>query len=547
MRLYDGRMNQALQNVLSTLEPHALTFCTETEWNDVKTDVLVAGSVSKATKTSQQVLQKAVALRQFGSRSDAARYAATVRWNTAPQNRQESTGFNWKSPMPSKPKEPISDASKIDDGTVGNIGAGKKALEKITEMSASKKPGFGISRADKKLMTMGAKQVVRAKNFGEAIDAMHQMRTEGGENRGLLRLRGAAKVALARFNFKHPETADVQTWPTVATVKAVDAGDAIVDEVEKARARAFASRSEAARYAASIRWQNARGQGGANAGAGGAQPPETGASGAQPSRAASEREAVQQERERLGQMAVDAERERRETAQAEQEETGLGVVVASGYSSGIEYKPVSAEPATPEQMKAFASKGQVGSGNRLQEWTGDSGDKYLMDETKGFAIRRMGGALAVNPKLKPGVGYDGTSDEFKANVGNSIGKVFNLQQERVAGLSSAEFKAATVKPVGIMQQVDTRSRTRKTPDVTDLLVLDRDGASVAVPARKFALAAKIFPDATPVVPVPGQNINFVDRSGTVVATVMPMRLTAPPPAEFQQRASAMLAQQAPAE
>jgi hypothetical protein len=69
-------MNQNLADVLSFLEPEALRFCTPDEWEQVKADVLLAGSVEKASRTSQTVLEKA----KFGSRSEAGRYAANMRW-----------------------------------------------------------------------------------------------------------------------------------------------------------------------------------------------------------------------------------------------------------------------------------------------------------------------------------------------------------------------------------------------------------------------------------------------------------------------------------
>lgn len=69
-------MNQNLADVLSFLEPSALQFCTPEEWEQVKADVLLAGSVAKSSQTSQNVLEKA----KFGSRSEAGRYAANMRW-----------------------------------------------------------------------------------------------------------------------------------------------------------------------------------------------------------------------------------------------------------------------------------------------------------------------------------------------------------------------------------------------------------------------------------------------------------------------------------
>lgn len=69
-------MNQNLADVLSFLEPSALQFCTPDEWEQVKADVLLAGSVEKSSRTSQNVLAKA----KFGSRSEAGRYAANMRW-----------------------------------------------------------------------------------------------------------------------------------------------------------------------------------------------------------------------------------------------------------------------------------------------------------------------------------------------------------------------------------------------------------------------------------------------------------------------------------
>ncbi len=73
---YYATMNQNLADVLSFLEPEALRFCTPDEWEQVKADVLLAGSVEKASRTSQTVLEKA----KFGSRSEAGRYAANMRW-----------------------------------------------------------------------------------------------------------------------------------------------------------------------------------------------------------------------------------------------------------------------------------------------------------------------------------------------------------------------------------------------------------------------------------------------------------------------------------
>lgn len=73
---YDATMNQNLADVLSFLEPSALQFCTPEEWEQVKADVLLAGSVAKSSQTSQNVLEKA----KFGSRSEAGRYAAHMRW-----------------------------------------------------------------------------------------------------------------------------------------------------------------------------------------------------------------------------------------------------------------------------------------------------------------------------------------------------------------------------------------------------------------------------------------------------------------------------------
>ena len=75
-RRYYATMNQNLADVLSLLEPEALRFCTPDEWEQVKADVLLAGSVEKASRTSQTVLEKA----KFGSRSEAGRYAANMRW-----------------------------------------------------------------------------------------------------------------------------------------------------------------------------------------------------------------------------------------------------------------------------------------------------------------------------------------------------------------------------------------------------------------------------------------------------------------------------------
>ena len=69
-------MNQNLANVLGLLEPSALRFCTAEQWEMVKADVLLAGSIEKASRTSQTVVEKA----RFGSRSEAGRYAANQRW-----------------------------------------------------------------------------------------------------------------------------------------------------------------------------------------------------------------------------------------------------------------------------------------------------------------------------------------------------------------------------------------------------------------------------------------------------------------------------------
>jgi hypothetical protein len=455
-------------------------------------------------------------------------------------------------------------------------------------MSASRKPGFGISRADRKLMTMGAKQVVRAKNFGEAIDAMHQMRTEGGELRGLLRVRGAAKVALARFNFEHPETADVQTWPTVATVKAVDGVDAIVDEVEKARARAFASRSEAGRYAASIRWQNARGQ----AAAGGTPPPDD--DGPMPAfgppgtnqawedrmtreymrqgfsesdareqavferkvgespqgqadiRMRQEREQLQQARESMAQRAVDAEGERREASRAEQEAENLGI----SDGANATYRAVSDQPPTPAETKALAGKVQVGSGQNMVSSTDDAGEKYMSNQGNYMGMRVRDAAVLPNPKgYKNTNKYYDDSEAYLRNLGPNLARVFNSQQEKVAALSPSEFKAKTVTPVGLVEQAVPRSsRPDAKMDTTTLAVLDQGGTTMFANARHIATAQRAFPNATMVAPDGSRTaISFVDPNGTVQAMVMPFRITGPDTAVFQARATAQLQAQTPAE
>ena len=71
-------MTKALEQVLTALEPAALTICTPQEWEAVKAEVLGVGAVSKASPTAQLILK--AAKRQFASRSEAARYAAAMRW-----------------------------------------------------------------------------------------------------------------------------------------------------------------------------------------------------------------------------------------------------------------------------------------------------------------------------------------------------------------------------------------------------------------------------------------------------------------------------------
>lgn len=81
---YDAVVNQRLADVLAVLEPMALQFCSSDEWNTVKAEVLLAGSVEKASESSRHVLALAKARqRQFASRSEAGRYAASIRWQRA--------------------------------------------------------------------------------------------------------------------------------------------------------------------------------------------------------------------------------------------------------------------------------------------------------------------------------------------------------------------------------------------------------------------------------------------------------------------------------
>lgn len=78
---YDSVVNQRLADVLAVLEPMALQFCSSDEWGAVKAEVLLAGSVEKASESSRHVLALAKARqRQFASRSEAGRYAASIRW-----------------------------------------------------------------------------------------------------------------------------------------------------------------------------------------------------------------------------------------------------------------------------------------------------------------------------------------------------------------------------------------------------------------------------------------------------------------------------------
>ena len=73
--------NQQLAEVLKVLEPAALEFCGQGEWDAVKAEVLKAGSVAGSSATAQNVL--ALAKARFGSRSEAGRYAANIRWQMA--------------------------------------------------------------------------------------------------------------------------------------------------------------------------------------------------------------------------------------------------------------------------------------------------------------------------------------------------------------------------------------------------------------------------------------------------------------------------------
>lgn len=306
--------------------------------------------------------------------------------------------------------------------------------------------------------------------------------------------------------------------------------------LRKAARRSFGSRSEAARYAASIRWGNRGGSAGTGGGEASASvvvsPPEQGES-----PYATEAARVQQERERMGQYAVEQARQMAENRRLDQLQNGLGI--AGRGVSGVLYEPISAEAPSAQQMKAFAGKAQVGGDNKLIEYETPTGDKYLMPSNPTFAMRSIRGATSITPK---GSWTPDRPEEIRQSMANSAARVFNVQQERIAGMSSAELKANTVQPAGIVRQgVPASSRPNAKVDYMDLIVLDKGGSTLMVDARKFALAQRTFPNATVVQPVKDQSVNFVDRDGTVVAVLMPMRLQTPSTADFQQRAASMIA------
>jgi hypothetical protein len=71
-------MRQGLESVLKMLEPFALGFCSDSEWSDVVAECEYVGGVSGVSVSAQRILAKA----EFGSRSEAGRYAALQRWKT---------------------------------------------------------------------------------------------------------------------------------------------------------------------------------------------------------------------------------------------------------------------------------------------------------------------------------------------------------------------------------------------------------------------------------------------------------------------------------
>lgn len=69
-------MRQGLESVLKMLEPFALGFCSDSEWSDVVAECEYVGGVSGVSVSAQRILAKA----EFGSRSEAGRFAAQQRW-----------------------------------------------------------------------------------------------------------------------------------------------------------------------------------------------------------------------------------------------------------------------------------------------------------------------------------------------------------------------------------------------------------------------------------------------------------------------------------
>lgn len=112
----------SLVKVLDGLESSALEFCSQAEWCDVKAHVIAAGSIPEANATARDVLAKA-ARRSFASRSEAARYAAGIRWGS--RGGQSAGGSVGGAVM----------SAADSAGTASLIKAGEKAAQRMAEFA----------------------------------------------------------------------------------------------------------------------------------------------------------------------------------------------------------------------------------------------------------------------------------------------------------------------------------------------------------------------------------------------------------------------------
>jgi hypothetical protein len=190
-------MNPALEKVLLALEPSALTFCSPEEWEMVKAEVLGAGAVSKASPSAQIVLK--AAKRQFASRSEAGRYAATMRWRgsnpggleAAQAQARETAVMGGKEPAIGNEPVPALDSAKIVARYEAKYGG--------PEYKAQLKSAKVYELADEvraHLQEQGKKVPPSAKPYLDAMDELSDVKDNYGADSG------KSVVAYAMSNLK---------------------------------------------------------------------------------------------------------------------------------------------------------------------------------------------------------------------------------------------------------------------------------------------------------------------------------------------------------